>query len=149
LLVIILSIVAGCSDEYWGDSVDQASLRERLLLADDIPLPPDESFRIGAGIEGSVLDFGPMRRYEWASFGPDVLTYYQGALEGEGWELLDKEVADDGAWTAGWSKDERMLRLTFGPRVLSSNPTLRLERCPPLTPGNCGPGTLNPMPTSS
>ena len=77
-----------------------------------------------------------------------VEVLYRDGFESEGWELSDKEVADDGAWTAAWIKDERTVRLNFGRMQLNSKrATMELAQCPPLVPGHCGPGHLYPMPT--
>ena len=143
LLAIIFSIVARSGAE----SASDRSRRDAWGLAYDIPLPPDTFFE-GAGVGGSRLTFAPLRRHVSASFAAGVLTYYEDGFESEGWELSDKEVADDGAWTAAWIKDERTVRLNFGRMQLNSKrATMELAQCPPLVPGHCGPGHLYPMPT--
>ena len=119
---------------------------ERFGLPDDVPIP-FHRFHELAGVGGgrSAISFRPLERRDLTHEASELLEYFRKAMRSNGWESLDEKVAPDGAWTAGWTKDQRVVRLTFGPELLGGEVSLIVEQCPPDRRGPCNPSALHPL----
>ena len=113
--------------------------------ARDIPRPPRELGVFHLGGNGTTWFASPDPKNVSKRFARELFISYRSAMGSQGWRLADQEIAKDGAWTAAWTKRDRIARLTFGPELRGDRVSLIVEMCPPLRVGYCNPGTLHPM----
>ena len=122
---------------------DELAPLEKVGLAPDIPIP-FARFNEFAGVHTSTFSFRPLAN-DLSREGKELFAHFRKAMPREEWNLVVVDRASDGAWAQVWSKEGRLVQLTYGPELRGSEVELIVEQCPPDPPGMCDVAVLHPF----